>query len=332
MAFLSLISLALPACSPRPEDCGRADVVCAGLVTDFGSTDQGIQQEAWLALLDAKAAGLVDRVDRIETKDARDRTANTETFGNDRYDIIVTVGTSLLDDTTAAAVKYPDLHFIGVEHPQETTIANLVGLVFHEERSGFLAGALAGLLTQTGHVAGICEASFVDTMRRYCQGFRAGAEYANPTAHVSISYREGSADNLFRDAEWGKTQALQQVGQGADIIFAAGEDTAAAALRAAAGQGALVIGTETDLYANMADIRAELLTSAINDVRAGVLDLVRLGHEGKWPRGEYIGQVRLAPFHDMDSRISAHIKDQLLEINQDLQDGAIHLDIPYQGP
>lgn len=332
VAFIWLTSLGLPACSPRPADCSRIDVVCAGLVTEFGSTEEGIQQEAWLALRDAKAAGLVDRIDRIETKDPRDHTANIDTFGEDQYDIIVTVGASLSDDTTAAAEKYPALHFIGVEQEQATTIANLVGLVFHEERSGFLAGALAGLLTQSGRVVAICESSFVDSMRRYCQGFRAGAQYANPSAHVDISYHEGSADSLFRAVEWGKTEALQQVGQGADIVFAAGHDTAAAALRAAAGQGALVIGTETDLYASMVDIRGELLTSATNDVRSGVLDLVRLGREGRWPKGEYFGQVQLAPFHETDGRIPVQIEDQLLGINRGLEDGTIHLDIQHERP
>ena len=91
---------------------------CAGLVTGFGPIDGGINQEAWLGLQDAKAGHLVDRIDAIETIDARDRAKNISTFAEDGYDVIITVGASISDETTAAAQKYTSLLFIGVEQPQ----------------------------------------------------------------------------------------------------------------------------------------------------------------------------------------------------------------------
>ncbi len=315
----------------RLEDCARADVFCAGLVTDFGPEDSGINREAWLGLQDAKAAHVVDRLDYIETVDARDRFLNIAVLASDGYDLIVTVGASMSDVTQAAAKKYPKLSFIGIEQPQapDKELPNLAGLVFHEERSGFLSGALAALITRTGYVAAVCEAKFIDPMRRYCDGFQAGALYIESHIHVTVSYREGSPDKLFNDLNWGSITALQQVDQGADVLFAAGGRTAGAALQAAASEGVYVIGAESDLYVEADAIRPLLLTSAVNDVRLGVTQLVRLVRREKFPSGDYMGYVKLAPFHDLDRLVSATMKERLAKIQRGLQTGSIPLDIPY---
>ena len=69
------------------------------------------------------------------------------------------------------------------------------------------------------------------------------------------------------------------------MLFAAGGSTAASALQAAASGGAFVIGSETDLYPELQGYGPLLLTSATNDVRAGVLDLMRLARRDEFPPG-----------------------------------------------
>ncbi len=317
---------------PRPQDCARVEVFCAGLVTDFGSVNSGIRHEAWLGLQDAREAELADRIDYIETVDVRDRAANIAVLANDGYDVIVTVGAALTDETAAAALEYPRLSFIGVEQAQETKLANLAGLVFHEERSGFLAGALAARISQTGHVAAVCEAQFIDPMRRYCEGFQAGARHVTPRIDVTVDYREGSTEDLFNDPNWGRTTALERVKAGADVVFAAGGNTASAALQAAAASGVFVIGTETDLYPELEGIRPFLLTSATNDVRAGVLELMRLARRHEFPSGEYIGNVKLAPWHDLERQIPTDVKEDLQKISLGLELGTLQVDVPYKNP
>ncbi len=324
-------ALTLPACAPRPQDCARVDVFCVGLVTSSGGVDDNsINEEAWLGLQDAKAEGLVNRIDFIATVDSRDRAKNIETFANNGYDVIVTVGASISDETIAAAQKYPNIFFIGVEQPQNTPYKNLAGLVFHEERSGFMAGALAALVTQTQQVAALCEAQFIDPMRRYCDGFQAGVKHTNPHIKVTVLYRDGPEEDLFHDSAWGETNATQVVNDGADVLFAAGGNTADAALETAASKGIDVIGSETDLYTRLTDIRSRLLTSAINEIRPGVHDLVRLARNGQFPSGEFFGQVGLAPFHDFESQLSPDMLKNLSTINNDLNKGIIQLDVPYK--
>lgn len=333
IAFSILLTvLTFCSCAPRPRDCARADVYCVGLVTDFGAVDEGINREAWLALQDERAQGLIDRIDMIETVDSRDRADNIRVLAADGYDVIVTTGAGMADETTAAARNYPAILFIGVEQPQNQRVSNLTGLVFHEERSGYLAGILAAAMTQTNHIAAVCEDKFIDPIRRYCEGFKAGAQDADPMVKVAISYRDGSQENLFNDPDWGRATASQLIGAGADVVFAAGGNTADAALEVAAEQEALVIGTETDTYLRMATIRPRLLTSAVNDVRSGVRDLIRLARDGQFPAGEFFGRAGLAPFHDLERQIPAGIVQGLEESRLKLEIGSINPKIPYKSP
>jgi basic membrane protein A len=324
--------LIFSSCAPRSTDCAQANVFCVGLVTASDSIDDGINQQAWLGLQDAKAEGLADRIDYIETVDSRDREANIQVFINDGYDVIITVGSSIADETIAAAQKNPKIKFIGVEQTQYKTLSNLTGLVFHEEHSGFLSGALAASITQTNRIAAICEAKFIDAMRRYCDGFKAGAQYINPKINIDVIYRTGFNQYLFNDPDWGTQAAHQAVNDGADVIFAAGGSTADAALETAAGQGADVIGSETDEYESLTDVRSRIVSSAMNDVRTGVRDLMRLARTNQLPAGNFFGQIELAPFHDMDRQIPQTFKNQLNQLAQELANNSIGDDVPYQKP
>ncbi len=327
------LALTLSACAPTPQDCAKSNVFCAGLVTASGSVnDNDINQQAWLGLEDAKAAGLVDRIDYIETVDSRDRAKNIDFFAKNGYDVIITVGASLSDDTIAAAQKYPGIKFIGIEQEQTKKYPNVTGLVFHEDQSGFMAGALAAMITQTNHVGAACEAKFIDAMRRYCDGFQAGVRYINPNIDVLLAYREGSQENLFNDPGWGNAAASQMINKGADVVFAAGGATADAALETAASNGVYVIGSDTDVYTRLTEIRPQLVSSAINDIRSGVQNLMQLARSYQLPSGDYLGRTGLAPFHDLDSQISSNIVEKLNAIQSGLEKSSIQTEIPYFNP
>src|SRR5512140_3819694 len=87
---LLVAALALSGCGARAKNCASPDLYCVGLITSLGPVDSGLNQQAWLALQDALSAHLVDRIDRLETVDARDRLANIRAFADLGYDLIVT--------------------------------------------------------------------------------------------------------------------------------------------------------------------------------------------------------------------------------------------------
>jgi basic membrane protein A len=318
-------------CSPRPEDCARASIVCGALVTEFGTLDGGTSGQAWLALQDARSAGLLDRIDHIETIDTRDRAANIVTFAEQGYDVVVTVGQGSIEETLAAATTYPDLRFIGVLESTDATPVppNFVALLFPEEKSGFLAGAAAAFLSSTGHVAAICEADFIDSVFKYCEGFRAGAAHVRPTIDAQVHYRSGSEELLFRDVKWGEATAQAAIDQGADVVFAVGEGTAEAALKAAAGRGALVIGAENDQYGVLPQVRPQLVTSAVLEIRAGLSTLLQKSLHGQAPTGAFEGEIGLAPFHEFEDRISPTIVAELDGLAANLNAGLIQVPVAH---
>lgn len=327
--LLLALVLTASACAPAARDCARDEVFCVGLVTSSGSIDEGINQQAWLGLQDAKNDGGIDRIDYIETIDSRDRLKNIEALAADGYDLIVTVGGSITDETAAAAQQFPQTAFMGVEQSQGTIYPNLTGLVFHEEQGGFLAGALAASLTQTGRIGAVCEAKFIEQMRRYCDGFQAGANYINPGINVSVIYRDGPQETLFHDTAWGQNTAAQLLNEGVDVLFAAGGETGDAALEAAAAQDAYVIGAETDVYARLPAVRPKLVTSAVNEVRSGVRDLTRKAYAGDFPSGEFFGQIGLAPFRRLQDHIPLGLLNRVPQIEAGLRDSSIQVNVPF---
>ena len=68
--------------------------------------------------------------------------------------------------------KYPNIRFIGVDQFQEKTADNLAGLIFDEDKAGYLAGALAGLMTKSdtiGQVLG--HAPVVPPVEKFGEGY-----------------------------------------------------------------------------------------------------------------------------------------------------------------
>jgi basic membrane protein A len=331
LLFILLTAL-LPACAPGPQDCAKEAVFCAGLVTPPGGIEQGLGREAWLGMLDARAEGVLDRADYIETVDSRDSAKNIAALAEAGYDVIVTVGFSMKDETVAAAVHFSKLRFIGIDQPAQAALPNLTSLLFREDRGGFLAGALAAMMTRTGRVGAVCEAKFIDSIRRYCEGFRAGASYISPGTRAEIVYRDGPSESLFGDRDWGRTTALGLVHGGADVIFAAGGGTAEAALQAGAEQGVYVMGSESDLYAAATDIAPRLLTSAIKAVHAELEELLRQARAGSLNGGELFGLMELAPFHETESLVPAGYAERLTVIQDGLENGLIHTQVPFLPP
>jgi basic membrane lipoprotein Med (substrate-binding protein (PBP1-ABC) superfamily) len=77
------------------------------------------------------------------------------------------------------ALKYPHVQFAIVDFAYDPPLMNIVGLTFAEDQSGFLAGALAGLMTQTrsvGMVAGV----EIPPVIRFRKGYEAGVKYVCP--------------------------------------------------------------------------------------------------------------------------------------------------------
>jgi basic membrane protein A and related proteins len=314
-------------------DCTSEELFCVGLVTDVGEIDdKSFNQSAWAGVQQAEAE-LGAQIDYIETSDAKDYAANIGLFAESGYDVIVTVGFALGEATAEAALAYPDISFIGVDQFQTwqfdddatNDIPNLSGLVFNEDKAGFLAGALAGLLTETNTIAAVLGTDLVPPVVAFKEGYENGALYANPDVTSISTYHPGGLDVAFTDPEWGASTAAQAIGQGADVIFGAGGKTGNGALIEVAGNdGLFCIGVDSDQWETVPEAHSCLVSSAMKLITPGVFDLVKMAQDGNFPdTGNFTGDVGLAPFHDFDGVVSDEIKATLDEINAGLQDGSI---------
>jgi len=305
-------------------DCRQPERQCIGLVTDVGTiNDKSFNQAAWEGVQQAGTT-LGAPVKYIETRDAKDYGNNIRLFADNGYKVIVTVGFGLGEATAKAAAKYPALRFIGVDQFQAKPLANVAGLVFHEDRAGFMAGALAAMLTGTNTVAAIFGSDLVPPIKAFRRGFEAGVRHVNPAVRVIATFHPGGLETGFTDPEWGAVTAKQAIDQGADVVFAAGGTTGNGALVEVAGhRGKLCLGVDADQWLTLPEARPCLVASAMKLISASVADLIEKAASGPFPAGNVFGAVALSAFHDFENRIDPQTRKRLEMIEKDLAAGVL---------
>jgi basic membrane protein A len=277
----------------KSPDCSREEVFCVGLVTDtLGIEDNGVNQDAWAGMQNLKNYGTVDQADYIESVDTRDYGKNIAYFAEHGYDVIVTSGIGLHDETLHAAALYENIIFVGINQPVEKaeTKPNIIPVTFAEDQMGFFAGVLAARVTKTNIVGAVCEKSGIDSMWRYCEGFRAGVKFSNKDIKVSTIYNDGGdSEKLFLDEEWGRESAQGFIRRGADVIFAAGGVTGQGALRAAVESQVKAIGAERNQSAALGESNEWVITSIYGNAQFEVERILRT------LRGENLGAQTQSP-------------------------------------
>jgi basic membrane protein A len=159
------------------------------------------------------------------------------------YDLVIAGSFLLTDPVVDVARANSATHFVLVDPiVMPPDAPNLAVLTFRSDQAAFLAGALAGMVTQTGVVAGIYgPQGALDVSNR--EGFEHGARYARPGVRVLGAYQPAGG-TPYGDPVWGADQARAFSNQGADIIFGVGGTTGQGALLGAAQAGVACIDAE----------------------------------------------------------------------------------------
>jgi len=304
-----------------------------GLVTDVGKlSDKSFNFDSFKGVQDAQAdASLCVQGRAIESSVESDYPKNIGQFVDQNYDMIVTVGFKLGDATIKAAKANPNIKFVMVDFADftdKTPPSNLVGLLFKEDQPGFLAGALAGLLTKSNTIGAVAGLQTVPPVVHYVQGYQNGAKYTNPKIKVLTIYQPESGAKDFNDPDWGKQQAVTFIGQGADIIFGVGGNTGNGGLLAAKEANKMCIGVDVDQFLSYPDVDSCLITSAEKHLDLAVKTAITGMVQGSFQAGIITFDISndgigLAPFHNFDSQISADVKAKMQDIQAKLKSGAI---------
>ena len=301
-----------------------------GLVTDIGRVDDGTFNQFAYDGMQAASECFGFETSFIETASEADYATNIASILEDDPEVVVTVGFLIADATLEAANANPEVNFIGVDQFQEEYPENYVGILFREDQGGFLAGAMAALLTESNTVGVVGGLEVVPPVVRFVNGFEAGAKHVDPDINVLSVYTDS-----FTDPAQGQSAAQQFLGEGADVIFGAGGQTGSAAVQTAAEEGAWGIGVDQDEYfttfgGGSSPGADRLATSAIKRVDLGVFTQIAETLQGSFEGGVFIldaanGGITYAPFHDAD--IPDDVATQIEEIRAGLADGSIETGI-----
>ncbi|MBV9544668.1 MAG: BMP family ABC transporter substrate-binding protein, partial [Chloroflexi bacterium] len=216
-----------------------------------------------------------------------------------------------------------NIKFIGVDQFQAETLPNLAGLVFDEDKAGYLAGYLAGSISKSGTVGQVLGTPIVPPVEKYGVGYINGAKAAKSDVKVLSACHPGGLAKGFTDPEWGNSTAQQIMSQNADVIFAAGGQTGNGGLLAIVDKGGSVlgIGVDTDQFLSLPEARSILVSSAMKLITPGVFRIVKSVQDGTYQGGNVTGEVGLAPFHDLASRVPDTVQQRMTQLTSDVVAG-----------
>ena len=253
------------------------------------------KRQAWEGLEKA-GEELGVEVNYLESATDADYQPNMETFVDEDYDLIISVGYMLADATREAAEANPDTKFAIIDD-SSIDLPNVTSLMFKAEQASYLVGYVAGLTTKTNNI-GFVVGMTNETMNQFGYGYCAGAIDANP----DITVQQFNA-NSFADSATGKTMANTAITNGADIVFQAAGATGLGVIEACQEAGVYAIGVDSD-QSSIAP--KTVLTSAMKRVDNAVYDAVQELIDDKLEGGVQTfdlaaGGVDIAPSQDLIS-------------------------------
>ncbi|MEU7645572.1 BMP family ABC transporter substrate-binding protein [Streptomyces huasconensis] len=195
----------------------------------------------------AKAHGGSQKV--FQSSDTDSRQQNVASAVDAAPDVVALVGFEFADIVAQQAKAHPKQQFLLVDACTKKAYENVTCAVFREHEAVYLAGAEAGLLTESGKVGAV---DVLDTpqFRRYSEPFAAGAKKVNPKVSARTLFVGGQSP--FNDAARAKDQAATLRSGGADQVMAAaaggntGVFQAAKGAKGAHGEGFQAYGVDAN--------------------------------------------------------------------------------------
>jgi len=251
-------------------------------------------------------------------------TRNLTTLAKQDYDLVIAVGRHRSAAVAAVAPRFPNASFAIVDAAQadlEGLPGNVRGLLFSEQEAGYLAGYLAGLVTQqesgSQQVIGSVGGRKIPRVDRYIAGFQAGAKAANPEITTLNAYAQD-----FVDQARCKEIALDQIARSARVVFQVAGECGLGALAAAGEKNVRGIGVDVD----QRYLGGHMLTSAVKKADVVVFQTILELQNGSFQGGEDIvfdiasGGVGLG---EVAADVPAELVSQVNKIQDEIAAGEI---------
>lgn len=183
---------------------------------------------------------------------------------------IVMTGFAFGDVLDQIAPDYPDTKFVIIDTVVDKP--NVQSVTFTEQEGSYLAGIMAAMASKTDTV-GFIGGMDVPLIHKFECGYAQGFKSVKPEGKVLVNYT-GTTPAAWNDPVKGGELAKAQKSQGADVIYAAAGGTGIGVLQAAADEGILSIGVDS----NQNHLHpGKVLTSVVKRVDNSVFEAFNAG-------------------------------------------------------
>lgn len=294
----------------QPEQTVESRQSMGVVLSDVGLGDQSFSDAAMRGMGQLRETGdwFVDYRELDETETYK---AGFEQLVKDGHDVIVGLGFASQTDLEMVASEYPDQQFALVD--AVSTLPNVISVTFEEAEGSALAGAVAGLETDSdkiGFIGGVDN----ELIQKFETGFELGAKSVNEDVEMIVDYA-----NDFASPEIGRELAEKQIAAGADVLYAAAGLTGVGVLETAEQNGIKAIGVDSDQSMIAPDA---VITSMLKQVDLAIVkiaeslqkkainDHIELGIE---EGGIGLAALRRVQWTDLETEQFEAVQKQLLE-------------------
>jgi basic membrane protein A and related proteins len=332
LVVVSALFLAVGAasCGGDDDEGGGGDSIKVGLVTDTGGVDDRGFNQFSIAGLDKAESELEIEKRVYVSNSADDYEPNLQAAVDDGNDFVIAVGFLLSPSTIKVATANPDVSFAGVDHfygepgdasceeSKTCAVDNALGMQYPSEESGYLAGVVAALMSKTGTVSTVGGIK-IPPVDNWIAGYQAAVKATKPSVKTLNAY-----SNDFNDAAKCKEIALDQISQGADVVFQVAGDCGLGAIDAACEKNVIAIGVDADQSAQGDCV----LVSALKPLTESVFGVIQTYVDGDFKGGtnQFYGVEQLPDAQlltDFQSEVPQNVTDAVGQAETGLKDGTI---------
>jgi basic membrane protein A len=356
LAAIGAGALLLAGCAAAPTGNGATTGAKSNflpcMVSDDGGFDDHSFNQLGLQGLQKAAKDLGIKEKHVQSNSADDYTPNINNLLSAGCNLIVTVGFNLSAATETAAKANPDVKFAIVDDALDNEgatdkdgkptgdgkvdVTNGKPILFDTAQAAFLGGYAAASYSKTG-VVGTFGGLQIPPVTIFMDGFAEGVKYFNQQKGKDVKVVGWNVDTQtgvftggFAAGVEAKTAAQGLLNQNADVIMPVGGPIYQSAAEAIKDQnkGSVLIGVDADVFNTDPTVDDIILTSVQKGVDAGVEAVVKDTAGGKFDNTPYVGTlknggVKLAPFHNFESKVDSGLASELKDIQSKIESGAI---------
>lgn len=324
IAVMLMVIVPLIGCQPAPteEEGALEEAAIKVAFVLHGTHDDGTWNAmAWQGKQELEGMGFETAYS--ESVGDADVARVMRNYASEGYDLIWAHSGTYPNAVMDVAKEFPDVSFAVPTGPGLDFPPNVWQVTHEWEDAYFLAGAMAGLMTETeviGQVGGIPIPIYVASMTAFNQG----VEYVNPEAMTFEPVFVGD----FNDSVGGKQATKAQIENDADIILSSMDAGVFGMIEAAreaneAGKHVRIMTIMSDLYDQAPDV---VLSSAYMDYPGAVVAVAQKVKEGEkggyYPMSWAEGNARWADLH---GQVPEAVTTRLSEIEEEIKEGKIDI-------